>query len=295
MASQASRSDARIAARDVAIARGRCRGGFHPDASPAAGASLDWREKRPRGFRQRGRPRRRGADPRGPRRRVPGARVVGEELSPDAHRATRDRLRRRSSRRHDELPARLPRVRGLDRRASRASWSLASSSTCRTGELFTAPSRRAGLPRREADSRFATSPTGAALIGTGFPFKNPRVPRAVRARSSAASCARPPASGAPARPRSTSATSPAGGSRLLGAPPGAVGLRGRLRSSCARPAACHRPRGRACRCRRASPGSVVHAGIRPCTLSACEYGWRLTVQLSSTCHSVHHISRSPMV
>ena len=149
--------------------------------------------------------------------RCPTRACIGEELSPARLRRRGHRVRRRSARRHDELPARLSRSTPFDRRrSSTASRSRAWSLNVAHRASYSPPSAAAARRATASRSASATSRSPSrALIGTGFPFKHPEQIDQYIA-SSPASCARRPAFAAPARRRSTSATSPAAASTRSG-------------------------------------------------------------------------------
>ena len=99
-------------------------------------------------LRQRGRSRERGGD----RARCvaqPASRraLLGEESSPNATRSRGLVVRRRSARRHDELPARLPVVRGVDRRARRRRARAPARRQCRRAASCSPPRAAAARAR----------------------------------------------------------------------------------------------------------------------------------------------------
>ena len=121
-------------------------------------------------------------------------------------------LGRRPHRRHCQLPLRHPAVRGLDRRrARRAEVVVARRARPDIGRDVHGGSGRWRLARRRADLQCPTSPTSArpwsapaSTTGpTSAPTRPPSWPGCCRASAT---------SGGWARPRSTSATSPADGS-----------------------------------------------------------------------------------
>ena len=123
-----------------------------------------WREKGRHRLRQRSGPGRRNAHPRRgarphPARRDPRRGDGVHHLARTA--AFGRRVRRRSARRHDELPARLPGVRGLDRRARRRRARRGRGARRPDGRDVHGDRRRWRAPERRADPRLGDRQSAA--------------------------------------------------------------------------------------------------------------------------------------
>ena len=184
----------RPAARGVRRAGDRGRGQEHAD--------------RPR---LRGRPGRRGPDPRAHRRRAARRRLPGRGGRRRGGQL-RAALGRRPARRHDQLPVRHPAVGGQSSRAR-------TPTACSSGVVYDPPrdelwaAERGGpaTARRRAGARLASAPSWRRRWWRRASATTPRC-GARRPRRSPRCCPRCATSAASARPRSTSPGAPPGAS-----------------------------------------------------------------------------------